>query len=44
MGLGEMLLIAASTFGASAADPASTTTTPSSPTWTAMFALAAAIM
>ena len=38
MGFGEMRLIAASTAGALAADPASTTTTPSSPTCTPTFA------
>src|SRR5437016_13862265 len=43
MGFGEMRLIAASTAGASAADPASTATTPSSPTCTPMFAPAPAI-
>src|SRR5689334_8624857 len=42
MGFGEMRLIAASTAGALAVDPASTTTTPSSPTWTPMFAPAPA--
>src|SRR6185436_13028884 len=34
MGFGEMRLMAASTAGAAAADPVSTTTRPSSPTWT----------
>src|SRR5262245_46118011 len=43
MGFGEMRLIAASTAGVSEADPASTTTTPSSPTCTPMFAPAPAI-
>src|SRR5262247_2383503 len=43
MGFGEMRLIAANTAGASAADPASTATTPSSPTCTPMFAPAPAI-
>src|SRR5262245_26813065 len=38
MGFGEMRLIAASIAGASAADPASTTTMPSSPICTPMFA------
>src|SRR5262245_52709051 len=38
MGFGDMRLIAASTAGAPAADPASTTTTPSSPTCTPMLA------
>src|SRR5215471_7501187 len=43
MGFGEMRLIAASTAGESAAAPASTTTTPSSPTCTPMFAPAPAM-
>src|SRR5205085_5344907 len=43
MGFGEMRLIAASTAGAPAADPASTTTMPSSPTCTPMFEPAPAI-
>src|SRR5262249_15612320 len=43
MGFAEMRLIAASTAGASAADPASTTTTPSSPICTPMFAPAPVI-
>src|SRR5215470_4123092 len=43
MGFGEMRLIAANTAGASAAGPASTATTPSSPTCTLMFAPAPAI-
>src|SRR2546430_5944607 len=43
MGFGEMRLTAASTAGAPADVPASTMTTPSSPTCTAMFAPAPAI-
>src|SRR5207249_7023322 len=43
MGFDEMRLIAASTAGALAADPASTTTTPSSPTCTPTFAPAPAM-
>src|SRR5436190_21862746 len=43
MGFDEMRLIAFSTAGASAAEPVSTTTTPSSPTCTPMFAPAPAI-
>src|SRR5260221_8857397 len=43
MGFDEMRLIAASTAGALAADPASTTTTPSSPTCTPRFAPAPAM-
>src|SRR5215510_231374 len=43
MGFGEMRLIAASTAGTSAADPASTKTTPSSPICTPMFPPAPAI-
>src|SRR5262245_54830156 len=44
MGFGEIFLIAATTSDALAEEPASTTTTPSSPTWTPMFAPAPAIM
>src|SRR6476620_4800366 len=44
MGLGEIRLIAARTAGALAVEPASTTTTPSSPIWTAIFPPAPAIM
>src|SRR5262249_12060764 len=44
MGFDVIRLIAARTAGALAGDPASTTTTPSSPTWTPMFAPAPAIM
>src|SRR5262245_46401096 len=44
MGFGEIFLIAATTSDALAEEPASTTTTPSSPTWTPIFAPAPAIM
>src|SRR5687767_12838771 len=44
MGFGVILLIAPTTAAALAADPASTTTTPSSPTWTPTFPPAPAIM
>src|SRR5262252_1389413 len=43
MGFGERRLMAARTSGEAADDPASTTTTPSSPTWTPMFAPAPAM-